>query len=351
MNPIQPTLPATIGSEELVQTLWRSFSSNDRLFNGDSVGEIDDSAYREYYERQWVLIAANCDGKFVALKAPEDINRLVQRLQTDRSREDLLLEIQNICGRANSDGECESSLDLAARILLMLRIGTVKGQFLPRRHLAWNNGTLRCLVRAHFTENPRMNFDAVKLPKSFNGWSLEMIGGIEISFTDNLAEHLLVTEDDSKVLVFSHVSFLECQRLKNQESLLPRGLAEETLRTLALLFPQSMSVSSASRSSKHSWFRQLCDRQHDTVDKRLGRCGTLHMEDRQMENFKFWRDRIVILKQAYDETTPRTLSQFWHDRRNGVQWYTFWVALSVLALTIVFGVVQCVESGYQAWKT
>lgn len=214
MNSIQPTLPATIGSEELVRALWRSFSFDDRLFNGDSVREIHHSAYQEYYERQWVITAGNCDGKFVALKTPEDINRLVQRLQTDRSREDLLLDIQNMCGHENSDDACQNSLDLAARILLMLRIGTVKYQFLPRRYLAWNTGSLRCLVRAHFTEDPKMNFDAVKLPKSFNAWSLETIGGIEISFTNNLADHLLMTEDDSKVLIFCYVSFLECHRLK-----------------------------------------------------------------------------------------------------------------------------------------
>ncbi len=38
----------------------------------------------------------------------------------------------------------------------------------------------------------------------------------------------------------------------------------------------------------------------------------------------------MVLKQVYDESTPKTLSQWWHDRRNGVQWYTFWVAIVVL---------------------
>jgi hypothetical protein len=67
-------------------------------------------------------------------------------------------------------------------------------------------------------------------------------------------------------------------------------------------------------------------------------------------NFTFWHDRLVILKQVFDETRPSTLSQWWSDRCNGVQWYAFWVAILVLALTIVFGFVQCVEGALQVYK-
>ena len=80
--------------------------------------------------------------------------------------------------------------------------------------------------------------------------------------------------------------------------------------------------------------------------------GNLNSEKRQIENFGYWHDRLVILKEVYDEARPNTLSQFWYDRRNGPQWYTFWVALLVLVLTvfaIIIGLVQCVESGLQIY--
>jgi hypothetical protein len=32
-----------------------------------------------------------------------------------------------------------------------------------------------------------------------------------------------------------------------------------------------------------------------------------------------------------------------------VQWYTFWVAALVLGLTIVFGLIQCVEGALQVY--
>jgi hypothetical protein len=63
-----------------------------------------------------------------------------------------------------------------------------------------------------------------------------------------------------------------------------------------------------------------------------------------------WHDRIGILKQAFDEAEPSTIAQWWFDRRRRVKWYTFWVAALVLALTIFFGAIQCIEGGLQVYK-
>jgi hypothetical protein len=86
------------------------------------------------------------------------------------------------------------------------------------------------------------------------------------------------------------------------------------------------------------------------LDSKAVKCGRLKAKDRQIENFGYWHDRLVILKQFFDEAEPSTLSQWWCDRRKKVQWYTFWVAALVLALTIFFGLIQCVEGALQVYK-
>lgn len=136
---------------------------------------------------------------------------------------------------------------------------------------------------------------------------------------------------------------------------MPTGLAQETLRTLALLFPQAeFSRARSSKRKNTTWLKSLCEKYEKSsnclVDRRLTRCGNLDRCHHQVGNFKFWRDRLVILKQAYDEATPSTLGQWWHDRRNGVQWYTFWVAVLVLTLTIFFGLIQSIEGALQVYK-
>jgi len=126
-----------------------------------------------------------------------------------------------------------------------------------------------------------------------------------------------------------------------QNSLLPSGLAEETLRTLMLLFPRGDS------SRPRRWVSKQI-RKHN-LDPTLGHLGNLRVHDRRFERFDYWHDRLVILKQAFDESNPRTLRHWWNDRRNSVQWYTFWVAILIFATTIFFGIVQSLEGGMQVW--
>lgn len=123
-------------------------------------------------------------------------------------------------------------------------------------------------------------------------------------------------------------------------SLLPQGLVEETLRTLALLFP-------GNELPLRTWYRNFVVPL--ALDPESVSCGYLKTDDRQIEKFTFWHDRLVVLKQVFDEATPKTFAQWWYDRRNGVQWYTFWVAIAVFMMTLFFGLVQSIEGALQVY--
>lgn len=122
----------------------------------------------------------------------------------------------------------------------------------------------------------------------------------------------------------------------------PPDFIEETLRTLALLFPKY-------DKKLRAWYNAQAMK-HE-LDPTIADCGQLIADERQIESFKYWHDRLVVLKQVFDESKPSTISQWWHDRRNSVQWYTFWVALVVLALTIFFGLVQSIEGALQVYAS
>ncbi|KAK4198777.1 hypothetical protein QBC40DRAFT_283234 [Triangularia verruculosa] len=243
----------------------------------------------------------------------------------------------------------------------MMKIGVPKDQLMPQGCLQWDQGPIRDFVHGFFSETPKLTFERIRLPKTFDAWSISKIAGIHISFTDNLADHLLLTNDDSTLLIFHHASFLECHLRPSASTMpvYPTGLVRETLMTLALLFPQSEFASITGRCKarhKTAWLRKIRlgyedSGQHPTsLDPRLTLCGTLQAQDRQIERFHFWRDRLVILKQTYDDATPGSLQQWWHDRRNGVQWYTFWVAVLVLLVTTSLSLLQTVAAVLQAYK-
>lgn len=124
-------------------------------------------------------------------------------------------------------------------------------------------------------------------------------------------------------------------------NIFPRHFREETIRTIALLLPSS-------DTGTRKWYRK--QQALHGLDRRAIRCERLRADDRQIDNFYFWRERLSVLKQVFDEAEPSTLSQWWYDRRKGPQWYTFWVAVTVLILTIFFGIVQSVEGALQAYK-
>jgi hypothetical protein len=75
------------------------------------------------------------------------------------------------------------------------------------------------------------------------------------------------------------------------------------------------------------------------------------MKQRQLSNFEFWHDRMAMLKQAFDEADPKTVRQWWSDRRKPVQWFNFWFAVAlVVGLTVFFGLVQSIEGALQVYK-
>jgi hypothetical protein len=65
---------------------------------------------------------------------------------------------------------------------------------------------------------------------------------------------------------------------------------------------------------------------------------------------------LVTLDTQVQMTVPReearrtSILQFWYDRRNKVQWYTFWIAVLILCLTVFFGLVQSIEGALQVYK-
>jgi hypothetical protein len=129
--------------------------------------------------------------------------------------------------------------------------------------------------------------------------------------------------------------------INRDSTLYSQEFLDETLDTMALLFPKWDKKSRA-------WYEREASVRG--LDSYLIEVGQLTADKRRLENFSFWRDRLVVLKQVFDEARPNNIWQWWYDRRNGVQWYTFWVAILVLILTVFFGLVQSIEGALQVYK-
>ncbi|KAK3994429.1 hypothetical protein QBC44DRAFT_44267 [Cladorrhinum sp. PSN332] len=305
------------------------------------ITENDLGPFFGYYSRQCHAFLGQ-RGRFVAARTHQDLVNIISdfadNLDRQAIRASLAARLQALDAAAApslkiDDEMLDRAIDLAARLFLMIKIGTVPHSITPGVPLQWTHGTIRQFTRQQFDVPAELTCAGVKLPKLFNARNLQRIGGIKIKWTSDLSDHLRMVDDDERVAIFAHPTFL---MLHLTSGVFPDGFIDETIRTLKLLFPSS-------RPDLQRWMQSF----PPDVDSKIATCGSLRTELRHIERFKFWRDRIVILKEVFDEAEPRTLSQWWWDRRKRVQWYTFWLAMLVLVLGTLFGIIQCTASVIQ----
>ena len=122
-------------------------------------------------------------------------------------------------------------------------------------------------------------------------------------------------------------------------TLLPTELYNETLDSLALLFPRTSA-------DCNSWLTDQSYKRH--LDPNI---RTLAAASRGVQRYNYWRQRLLTLSEAFDRSQPATIHQWWHDRRNIVQWWTFWVAFVVFVLTVFFGLLSSITGIVQAWAS
>lgn len=324
----------------ILNSIWGSNYTVPHLTQDESIG----SSYLRYYGEQ-CRNALHSKGLDALVATHADIVDTIQQLghpsATRESVKDHLRARLPTRGEDNTEELLCETIDLAVRLLLMVDIGKLQHGFVPgQRPLLWEGGGVKKLLRDRFGSQGGATFRIVrvKLDRLFTARNLERIAGLQIVWSDNLSDHLRLMVDDTRIAIYHHASFLEHHK---NSTVFPLGFIEETQRTLSLLFPQYDKQS-------RKWFK--AQQRKFGLDSRACAAGHLTTEERQIENFTFWHDRLGILKQVFDEAEPRTIAQWWCDRRRRVQWYTFWVAAVVLTLTIFFGMVQCIEGGFQVYK-
>ena len=141
-------------------------------------------------------------------------------------------------------------------------------------------------------------------------------------------------------MIFHHAEFLRNHQRNN--TVFPDGLISETLKTLALLFPAYIGGTT-------NWIKKQGEDNKD-LDITVCECESLDDDHRTLQSFEFWRDRLTILMEAYTSSEPTNIRQWWFDWRKRERWATFWVALLILFLTIIFGIIQSIEGALQVYK-
>ena len=351
--------------ERLRDHITRSLWSNQQHLNS--------AAYFQYFQEEcetWRL-----SGSPVTIQTYHDFLDLVEHLKRTRSQKRSALAVLDFFPPLTTDDEktstpslvdesasaqlqlplrhrvphCDlasttNSIFLTVRLWLMLNVGssTILSLFPGKSSPEWvEDQSLDEFIESCFPTSewgPRLS----QWPFSLNAYNLERVGGFELVWTDHLADHLYLNEDLGTISIYHHVQVLRgLLQAKAPDQALPDRLLTETLQTLALIIPR------ANRDCK-TWFEKVHIKNAENIDHGAGDVELLHWA-RSPEKYKFWGQRLITIKMAYDASEPKNLGQWWHDRRRRVEWYTFWVAVLVVFLTILFGLVQSITGVMQVY--
>ena len=173
------------------------------------------SAYfNDWFEEQCEAASAE-----VSAETLEELLDFVAYLQTTNSS-DGTISRKFSSSSGSFDAATNASLTLAARIWLSISVGSLSHYVTPGQdYVLWeNNWEHSKLSKAvHDTLWPKIQTaEKVKLPKVFTAANLETIAGIRIQWTSNLADHLSLRDDDTKVMLFHQASFLELHQISKQ---------------------------------------------------------------------------------------------------------------------------------------
>jgi len=171
------------------------------------------------------------------------------------------------------------------------------------------------------------------LSSDFSALDLSRKAGIEILYTSSLCDHLLMT-DERQLKVFHHASLLRRFREKDavEKDIYPENLLQETEETLALLFP---TADPDAKGPKRT--RRIRDKDNVDIEAQF-QVPTYY----NLDHYKTWKERLMIVQHTYNNSKPRGPRQWWYDRRDPVTRATFWVAVVVFLLTLVFGIISSV---------
>ncbi len=235
------------------------------------------------------------------------------------------------------DIQLNSSIDLALRLWLTINVWERKFKHLSfvTPIVEWNDRVplLEFIAHQFPTAKSTSQSNPPRLKHDFTAVNFDRLSGITIIWTHCLADHLNFDSSQRRLRVYPHKKCLLDHLHRPELSFIPKIVLEETLLTLDLLFPY--------------W-----DEQTQSFLKKAGHdllpYGPFeYPRPLDTNEFVIWRDRLIRLYDTYN-SPPVGWRQMWHDRRNALQWYTFWLAAVIVVMTFVFGVISSVTSIIQA---
>ncbi|KAF2722642.1 hypothetical protein K431DRAFT_266215 [Polychaeton citri CBS 116435] len=219
---------------------------------------------------------------------------------------------------------------------------------------------------------------------SFNYHSLRTIGKVRLIWIDNLSGHLTFEPKTRTLHVFRFPSFCALMTILGDRSVLfeklihasfsiddeiatklescSLQLSQEVLMSYRLLFGQSRAARGAGKAllqklaAEHSYdglLVDLCTKPQKKIKQLPASFWPISCRDFDMrlqeaesyssqDDFPIFGSRLAVLQEFNLKQQPSKLRDLWRDRRNPLQWYTFWAVLIIGGISNIIAILQLV---------
>jgi hypothetical protein len=198
--------------KEIIQSFFQAKLCQEKEFGG-----LDWNAYFQYYTGECKIAIEYGQGTFSTLRTHEQIISVAVQLQRLLTKNEIKQQLlSSLKGPRTEEQEyqmLEGSVRLVSRLITMVDIGPIPYGIQGSPSLDWVEGSinLKDFLAEYFQQPATGNEVSLKFDKEFNAYSLKQYTGVDIVWTDNLADHLRLMNDDTKLCIFPHVSFLRSQ--------------------------------------------------------------------------------------------------------------------------------------------
>lgn len=198
---------------ELIRNLWPRLQ-NSPLSDKDLDGW---QAYFQHYAAEIKSAIESDGGVNTTVRKHQDVVAIARDLERGFAKQAIKQELFRLDTQSRSEAEkermAEGSVNLVVRLLFMVDIGPISQNHIPSlTYVQWtdDNSDVGTVLEEHFKKSEE-DAGKIKFDSKFSAYNLERLAGIKILWTNNLADHLRLMEDDSKLCIFHQTTFLRSQ--------------------------------------------------------------------------------------------------------------------------------------------
>jgi hypothetical protein len=191
--------------------------------------------YFSYYTNECNQ-ASEDGGDFITVRSHQDVIDIAKDLQAGCTKSDLKQKLALLKSSLRTNDEinrmAEGSARLAVRLVAMTDVGSIGSDRMAghKTVVPWNEQQILSSALANYFTVGSSVPKTSQFDQYFSAFSIRRFAGLEIIWTDDLAQHLRLVDYDRKLCIFHHVTFLRhhADRVQNQKRWVRVHCADQT---------------------------------------------------------------------------------------------------------------------------